>query len=269
VLLNGAEPIHPETVARFIERFGPLGLRPDATLPAYGMAESTLAVTFPKLESRLEEMKVDRVVLERSGRIKPGGDTGAYVAISVGGPVAGMSVAVTSDSGQPVSEGVVGSVRVRGPSLMDGYFRNEEATRTALSDGWLATGDLGFMDEGRLFITGRSKEIIIQGGRNVYPYDVERVAAEVRGVHCGVVAAFARRNPERGTDDLVLVAETLVRDPEERAEITRAVRGELLAALGVRVDDVRLWSAGAVPRTTSGKIRRNECARIVQSDGTL
>jgi acyl-CoA synthetase (AMP-forming)/AMP-acid ligase II len=151
---------------------------------------------------------------------------------------------------------------------MDGYFRNERASAEVLSDGWLRTGDLGFVDRGRLFVTGRAKDVIIQGGRNVHAPDVERVAFEACGSGAATIAAFARANSTRGTDDLVVLVETSVRDEAQRAAMAKAVRGEVLAALGVRVDEVRLCAVGSAPRTTSGKVRRSACAAIFQERGS-
>ena len=242
VLLNGAEPVRPATVARFVDRFAPRGLRRDVVLPVYGMAESTLAVAFPSL--------ADGCAIEDD-------------AVSVGSPVAGASIAVTDEAGRPLPESVVGEIRVSGPSLMDGYFRNERASAEALHDGWLRTGDLGRMDRGRLFVTGRAKDVIIQAGRNVFATDVERVAVEACGPRASMIAAFARKNDDRGTDDLVVLIETLERDAAGREAMATTVRGEVLAAIGARVDDVRFCAVGAAPRTTSGKIRRGECARFV------
>jgi acyl-CoA synthetase (AMP-forming)/AMP-acid ligase II len=242
VLLNGAEPVREATVERFVDQFGAHGLRRDVILPVYGMAESTLAVAFPPLDARF-------FVAER--------------AVSVGSPVAGTTLAVTDEAGRPLAERAIGEIRIRGASLMDGYFRNERASRAALSDGWLSSGDLGFIDEGRLFITGRAKDVIIQAGRNVFATDVERVTLEACGDVGAASAAFARRNEETGTDDLVVLIETTERDDARRAAIAVAVRGEVLSALGARVDDVQFCGVGTAPRTTSGKIRRSACADLV------
>lgn len=261
--LNGAEPVQSTTVSRFCARFGPNGFRSDAPMPVYGMAEATLAVTFPSLHEKMQTLEVDRTALERDRRVVP--VAGGAAAVSVGRPVAGTSIEILGDDGRGVPEGTVGEVRVSGPSLMDGYFGNDEASAAAITDGWLRTGDLGFIDGGRLFITGRAKEMIIKGGRNLYPYDLERVAGEVDGVRQGGVAAFGRANPATGTEDLVVVAETTHLDEGKRESIAKAVRAELLSVLGVKADDVRLCGVGKVPRTTSGKIRRRECARLIES----
>lgn len=261
--MNGSEAVHPSTVKRFCERFAKDGFRPQSVMPVYGMAETTLAITFPGMDNTYETLCVDRAALEQRGQAVNSTAADAYEAVSVGRPVAGMSVRVTSPSGQVVTERTVGEVRVAGPSLMDGYFRNPEASNEAIQDGWLRTGDLGFMEAGRLFIVGRAKEVIIKGGRNFYPNDIEEVASDVNGVSRGGVAAFARPNADTGTDDLVVVAETREKDPASRERMVKEIRGELLAAIGVKADDIRVVPIGALPRTTSGKIRRKECARKI------
>ncbi|MCL2778080.1 MAG: fatty acyl-AMP ligase [Polyangiaceae bacterium] len=261
--LNGAEPVHATTIDRFRERFGPHGFRNDAPMPVYGMAEATLAITFPLHHEKVQFLSVDRIALERDGQVvaTPNG----HRAVSVGRPVAGMTVGIFDDNGQVVSERTVGQVRTSGPSLMSGYFGNDQASEAALSGGWLHTGDLGFIDGGRLFVTGRAKELIIKGGRNIYPYDVERIAGEVDGVRAGGVAAFGRANPTAGTEDLVVVAETSFADAAKRESIAKAVRAELLEVLGVKADEIHFCAVGKVPRTTSGKIRRQECARLIEN----
>jgi len=266
VALDGAEPVHASTAERFSRRFAPIGFRADALMPVYGMAEATLAVTFPGLDSKLQTLPIDRDVLEQQGRAQP--RDGGHPAVSVGGPVAGTSLRVVDDRGREVPEGQVGEILVQGPSLMDGYFRNEQASAGVLVDGWLRTGDLGFVQASRLFVTGRAKELIIKGGRNFHPYDIERVAAEVDGVRLGAVAAFGRPNEDTGTDDIVVIIEASQTNEDRRARIMSDVRGELLAVLGVKPDEVRVCAVGAVPRTTSGKIRRAECARIFSRERT-
>jgi acyl-CoA synthetase (AMP-forming)/AMP-acid ligase II len=263
--LNGAEPVRQSTAERFQACFAASGLARDVVLPVYGMAESTLAVTFPSVEPKLETLAVDRDALERVGRVVPAPDGRGFPAVSVGAPVAGTGVTVVDETGRPVQAGVVGSILVTGPSLMDGYFRNESASAAVLSDGQLRTGDLGFVDRGRLFVTGRAKEIIIKAGRNLSPHDVERVAGQVDGTRDGCIAAFGRPNPRSGTDDLVVVVESPSSDSARRDALSAALRAEILAVLGVKPDEIRVCGVGAIPRTTSGKIRRRECARLFAS----
>lgn len=267
VALNGSEPVHLPTIGRFNERFGPKGFRSEALMPVYGMAEATLAVTFSPAGRGPSSKAVCRKTLEEQGCVVPSPADRARHAVSVGHPLAGTSVMIADDSGRVLPEGAVGEVRVQGPSLMVGYFRNDDASAQALSDGWLRTGDLGFVLDGELYITGRAKEMVIKSGRNLYPYDIERVVGEVPGVRLGGVAAFGRANDSTGTDDLIVVAETNRTETTEREALTKAIRGEVLAVLGVGIDDVQLWPVGAVPRTSSGKIRRKECARMLEEGG--
>jgi len=267
VALNGAEPVHARTVERFSGRFDAVGFRPTAMMPVYGMAEATLAVTFPPLESGFETLSVDRESLELRRRAVPS-DTGvAHRAVSVGVPVAGTCVEVVDDAGRVVPEGTIGHILVSGPSLMDGYFHDDDASASAIGDGRLRSGDLGFVHRGRLFVTGRAKELIIKSGRNLHPADIERVASEVTGPRGSCVAAFGRYSARAGTDELVVVVETPHGDPALRDRIASDIRAELLGVLGVKADDIRVCAVGSIPRTTSGKIRRHECARVFAAEG--
>jgi acyl-CoA synthetase (AMP-forming)/AMP-acid ligase II len=258
--LNGAEPVHAETLERFAEHFAPCGFRREAFLPVYGLAENTLAVSFPPLGGGYESFGVDRDELAQ-GRVV-GRATGGGSLVSVGQPVAGTTIGVRpadEPTGDFVAEDVVGEIVVRSPSCMGGYFRNEEATAGALRDGWLHTGDLGFIHDGKLFISGRAKELVVISGRNVYPSDVELVAGRLPSVVNGNVAAFGRFDAKAGTEALVVAVESRTTDDEERTRIAAEVRGELLGVLGFPAE-VHVVGFGALPRTTSGKIRRRECA---------
>jgi acyl-CoA synthetase (AMP-forming)/AMP-acid ligase II len=266
VALNGAEPVHASTVGRFSDRFARVGFRSDSMMPVYGMAEATLAVTFPKLDVKLTTLALDRDALEQRGEAVTTGASGAHHAVSVGEPVAGMAIEIVDEAGRTVSEGTVGEVLVSGASIMDGYFRNDDASASAIVDGRLRSGDLGFVHSGCLYVTGRAKELIIKAGRNIHPADIERVASEVEGLRSGCIAAFGRPNPRTGTDDLVVVAETTQGSAVRRDAIAASIRAELLGVLGLKPDEIRVCAIGSVPRTTSGKVRRGECARIFRSE---
>ena len=265
--LNGAETVQPSTVRRFEAAYAPHGLRSGVVLPVYGMAECTLAVTFPTRTEAMTVVAVDRRALERGEVVAASGEDAQEMA-SVGVPVAGMAVAVVDEAGRRLPERSLGVIHVAGASVMRGYFDNDEASAAALSaDGWLDTGDLGFIHDGRLHVAGRVKDVIIQAGRNVYPYDLERVAVESARLRPGGVVAFGRRNDARGTEEIVLVAESAMSDAAEREATARRLKGEILAVLGVRVEEVHLWPLGAVPKTTSGKARRRECAAMLAAGG--
>ena len=263
VALNGSEPVMPVTTSRFTERFAPMGFRPRAMTPVYGLAESTLAVAFSDLGAVVEVLALDRRALESASRTMEVGSQEGTPVVCVGAPVAGTSIRIVDQTAAVVPEHVVGEIEVAGPCLMDGYFRNEAASARALSGGWLRTGDLGCIAGGRLFVIGRASDMIIKGGRNLYPVDIERIAVQALGNRPVAVAAFARPNSSTGTHDLVVAAETTEADPARREAMVKALRGEVLAALGVGIDEVRLVPAGTLPRTTSGKIRRKECARVL------
>ncbi|MEW6365321.1 MAG: fatty acyl-AMP ligase [Acidobacteriota bacterium] len=270
VALNGAEPVDLQTLKVFEDRFECVGFRPNVSFPVYGLAENCLAATFPVLGTRFEVEPMDRSCLEIDGKAVEAhaGDRSPFQAISVGAPVAGQQVAVKAPGGGFAQEREVGEVLIKGPSLMTGYYRNEGETARVFNDGWLSTGDLGFILRGRLFITGRAKEIIIKRGRNYYPYDIERAAARVKGVRKGCLVAFASPNPEAGTEDIVLMAETSQTDPFHRRRIEHQMAAEVLSDIGVKPDRIHLIPPRTIPKTSSGKLQRLLC-RQRYHDGSL
>lgn len=267
VALCGAEPIHPTTIETFTRRFASHGFRPEAFFPAYGLAENTLAVSFAELGRRPHVEHVNAGVLEAEGRAlraRPG--DGSRAIVSVGRALDTVEVAVASDSGAPVPEGTRGEVLVRGPSVMAGYFGNPEATAAALARGWLHTGDLGFLLDGRLYICGRKKDMVIKAGRNYFAEDLEAAAVFLPGVRPGGVAVFAVENEARGTEEVVLVAE--IRAGVESRGLAEALRARVSEATGCRPDRVVLVAPHTLPKTSSGKIQRFQ-VRAWYLDGSL
>ena len=259
VLLNGSEAVLPETIRRFVERFEPYGLDPAAVLPVYGLAECTVGLSTPPLGRRPRIDPVDRAAFQASGRAVPApeGDARALRFVSCGRALPGHELQVADGSGRRAPERREGRVRFRGPSATRGYYRNPAATRGLVGDdGWLETGDLGYVAGGELFLTGRSKDLIITGGSNLYPHEAEAAAGAVPGIRTGCVAAFGAPDAERGTERFVIVAETRRTQPDERAALRRAVTRSVIDALGVAPDRVVLAPPGAVAKTSSGKIRR-------------
>ncbi len=233
---NGAEAVREKTVNGFTERFSAIGFNGAAFQPVYGMAENSLAATFPREGAPLA--------------IRDG-------VMSVGTPLAGVSVAIVS-----------GEIHLRSPSLMDGYFRNDEATAAVLSDGWLRTGDLGFVRDGELHVTGRAKELIIKRGRNYAPDDFERIAVETARGKVLRAAAFGAPNDRAGTEDLILVLETRPNTTHEHDLLSREVSGAINAALGIAPDRMLMVAPRTIERTTSGKLRRG-ALRARYLDGAL
>lgn len=259
--LNGAESISADVARRFVERFGPYGFDPRALVPAYGLAEASLAVTFAPSRTALRTIAVDATALAADGRVRPGDRT----LVSVGRPVPGAEVEIRDETGAVVPGGTVGRIHVRGPSVMVGYLGQPEATRAALVDGWLDTGDLGFVAEGELVVCGRAKDIIILRGANHVPQEFEEALEGLEGVRVGCAVALGAIPDGAESEELVLLVEL---GPGNRTDLVDRVRTRVLERTGIRPHSVELLVPGTLPRTSSGKLRRREALRRWQS-GTL
>jgi fatty-acyl-CoA synthase len=256
--LNGAEPVDPASVEAFAAAGAAHGLDRGAIFPAFGMAEATLAVTFPEKGRGLAVDAVDRRVLEGDQYAAPvdPDHASARRLAKLGRPVPGMQVRVCDQSrGVEMREREVGEIEIRGASVTPGYYRHPEATAATLHDGWLRTGDLGYLVDGELVVCGRIKDVIILGGRNVYPQDVERAVADVTGVRAGNVIAFGTEG-KRGRESLVVVAES---KGAELEQIRAAVKSAVYDAVGTAPEDVVLVRPGSLPKTSSGKLQRALC----------
>ncbi len=281
IALCGAETVVPEVLRAFAARFARWGFDAAALTPVYGLSEAALAVTFADLERPFVSRQFERAALaERGEAVAIPPDTmlldepalygGPLVEIaSVGRPLAGFRLELRDDRGEVVPEDRVGHLFVTGPSLMRGYLDQPAATAAALQDGWLDTGDLGFLHEGELFLTGRAKEILLVRGRNYAPADLELAVTELADVRRGCVAAASYLPAGRETEAVVLFIEHRHGVPAERRERLRTrAREAVLTRVGLAVDRVELLAPGTLPRTSSGKIRRGEALRRHLS-GTL
>ncbi len=268
--LNGAEPVSPATIDRFCERFGPAGFRREAMLPVYGLAENSLAVTFPSLGRIPRVDRVDREALVTSGVAEPvpetaGEDDGAQEIVSCGRPLDGVELRLVDDAGREVEEREIGRVQFRGSSATSGYYRDEAATRELYDGSWIDSGDLGYLADGELFLTGRTKDIIIHAGRNLSPHALEEAAGDVEGVRKGCVAAFGVNDAELGTERLILVAETRESDTGGRHRIVAGINEAAIRRAGAAPDDVCLVPPHTLLKTSSGKIRRVACRELYSS----
>lgn len=255
---NGAEPVDPAAVEQFCLAGRPHGLDPGSVFCVYGMAEATLAISFPQPGAGMSVDTVDRRCLEHESAAMPlhEGDGRAMRVARLGRAVPGMEIRVVDpDDRRSRGDREVGEIEIRGTSITTGYYRQPEATAEMIRDGWLRTGDLGYLAEGDLVVCGRSKDVIIVAGRNVFPEDVERAAAAVPGVRAGNVIAFAVE-ARRGRERLVIVAET--RD-EDVGVVRSAVAAEVRGAVGIALEDVVLVEPGSLPKTSSGKLQRALC----------
>jgi fatty-acyl-CoA synthase len=265
--LNGAEPIDPNAVEAFLAAGARHGLDPGAAFCAFGMAEATLAVAFPTPGAGMQVDTIDRRVLETDRYAAPveggGGDGNVRRLPRLGRPVPGLEMRVCDPStGQAMRDREVGEVELRGSSITPGYYDNPDATAASRRGDWFRTGDLGYVVDGELIVCGRIKDVIIVGGRNVFPEDVERAVESVEGVRAGNVIAFGTEG-RRGREAVVVVAET---KHDEIAPIRAAVASRVTDAVGVPPEDIVLVQAGTLPKTSSGKPQRSLCRRRYLGD---
>ena len=268
-LLNGSEPMTVKTLDDFIERFGPAGMKRESLFCAYGLAENMVAVAFPPVGRAPRIDRIERVTFEDAGRAVSTDAADALEFVSVGMAVPEHELRIVDAKEQPLGERQQGTIQFRGPSSFKGYFRRPDVTaEVQRADGWVDTGDLGYIGEGELFITGRAKDLIIKGGRNYYPHEFEAAAASVSGIRQGCIAAFSVPDPSSGTERIVVVAETREKDETTREILQAQVLEAVTAAVGIPPDEVVLGIPGAVPKTSSGKIRRREARRLF-IEGTI
>ena len=276
--LNGAESVNAATLERFATRFASHGLHREALTPVYGLAEASLAVTIPPIGRAPLIDRIEREAFARDGRavpITPAAEQDSrdvLAIVSVGSAVPDHQVRIVNAGGRDAGERTEGAIWFRGPSTTGGYFRNPEASNALFpegqSAGWLNSGDRGYVADGELFVTGRVKDIILKAGRNLYPHEIEEVAGAVAGVRKGCVVAFGTPDATAGTERLIVVAETRERDPAAKDRVAAEVTERIARAIGLPPDAVDLVAPHTLPKTSSGKLRRNETAQLYRA-GTL
>lgn len=264
VLLNGAEPVDPDTFRRFFEAGERFGLNPGAAFPAYGMAEVCIAGSFPMPGQGMRTDWVDKraVEVDHEATVADPEAEGAAEFVILGSPVKGLEMRIVDpETNEILGDRKVGELQISGNSLTKGYYRNPEATEELIVDGWLKTGDLTYTVDGEIIVCGRSKDVMIIGGRNLYPQDVEKVAGEVEGIRTGNAIAFGVEG-RAGAQNVIIVAESKGGDLEA---IGRAVTVAVTEAEGIPPKEVVLVEAGTVPKTSSGKLQRSACKRAYQT----
>nr|MDQ3281406.1 SDR family NAD(P)-dependent oxidoreductase [Acidobacteriota bacterium] len=260
VIFNGAEPISPSLCRRFVRALAPYGLRSDTVVPVYGLAEATLSVTQPEDAAEARTYVLSRAAIangeggaaaRRLVDDERAQSDDAIEMVETGSAVSHVQLRIADDADAPLPERRIGRILISGPSVTPGYYNDPDATADAIRDGWLDTGDLGFLDEGRLVVTGRRKELIILNGANYYPQDLEQLAHRVDGIGLGEVAAASIRGDAR--ERLVFFVRHKG-SADAFAPIADAIRAEVGKATGLVVDDV--VAVPRIPKTTSGKPQR-------------
>jgi acyl-CoA synthetase (AMP-forming)/AMP-acid ligase II len=255
--INCAEPTIASSHRRFLERFQPLGVRPETLWTCYAMAETVFAVSQSSSEVPPRVERLDRERFQTTKTAAPVvGDAPCVEAMSAGVLLEGTEVRIVDDSRRDLPERSIGEIGIRCGSLFTGYFHDPDTTARSLDQGWYYSGDLGYMAEGHLFVTGRSKDLLIIAGKNYYPQDIERVVSAVPGIYPGRVVALGLDDPSIGTQRLIVLAEVedpvKVDDPELGGQVRRLLAGEL----DCTIDDLRLLPHMSLLKTSSGKVAR-------------
>ncbi|MBE2257393.1 MAG: AMP-binding protein [Rhodobacteraceae bacterium] len=259
--LNGAEPVSAATLHAFAERFAPYGLQREAITPVYGLAECSVGLAFPTLARgpRIDLIEREALVTRKCAVPASSSDPDAMPVAACGHALPRHEIRIVDDGGCELADRQVGRLQFRGPSTTRGYYRNPAATQALFSDGWLDSGDFAYTVEGEIHLTGRVKDLIIRGGRNLYPYELEQAVGNIPGVRKGCVAVFASSDPVNASERLVVMAETREEGADRRDQLCRQINDAAVDAIGMPADEIVLAPPNSVLKTSSGKIRRNAC----------
>jgi acyl carrier protein len=255
---NGAEPVSPETLTAFEEKFSRFGFGRKVLSPVYGLAEASVGLAFTPPGEPWRVDLLDRERLASDGEAVPAreGDPAPLKIVACGRVLADHDLRIVDAAGLELPDRAEGQLQFKGPSATSGYYRNPEATRSLFDGPWVNTGDRAYLSEGMLYITGREKDVIIRGGRNISPYELEEAVGDLEGVRRGCVAVFGSMDRASGTERVVVLAETRSEDAAQHQVLKRRINDLALSLLGGPVDDIVLAPPHTVPKTSSGKIRR-------------
>jgi len=255
---NGAEAVSAGTLERFTQRFRRYGLDPLSIAPVYGLAECGLDLAFPPRRRGMLVDHIEREALALTGQAIAiaADDPRAQPVVANGRVLPGYAIRIADEAGRSLPQRRQGRVEFRGPSATRGYFNNPQATAQLIDGEWLDTGDLGYLADQELYITGRAKDLIIRGGHNIHPHELEEAVGEVSGVRRGCVAVFGVPDERNATERVIVLAETREQDGERRAQLRATISRLANDLLAAPADEVVLAPPGSVLKTSSGKIRR-------------
>lgn len=257
-VINCSEPVRAESHRAFVDRYTAYGLRPDALATCYAMAENTFAVTQSAVGKPPTVDVVDRDTLMTARVARPPVDAQgpAVEMVSCGTPIPNTAIRVVDADRRDLPERHVGEIALRGDCMLSGYYHRPDATAQTIAEGWYFTGDLGYLADGELYITGRQKDLIIVSGKNIYPQDIENALNDIPGVHPGRVVAFGVPNEQLGTEDIAVVCEVETDDIEQQAQIGREIRMRIVQTADVMARYVHLVGPKWLLKTSSGKVAR-------------
>jgi acyl-CoA synthetase (AMP-forming)/AMP-acid ligase II len=257
-VINCSEPVHAESHKLFAEKFEKFGLNPSALQTSYAMAENVFGVTQSRLEAGSTVVELDREsFMTKRIATPPVENQPAMKMMSSGHPLPNTQTRVVDESGNDVPERVIGEIMLKSNCMLSGYYNRPDATEAALRDGWYMTGDYGFLADGELYVSGRKKDMIIVGGKNIYPQDLESLTSEVPGVHPGRAVAFGMYDEEAGTEEVVIIAEADSEDPSEQEAIADAIRKHVTKSSAIALRHVKVVDEKWIVKTSSGKTARS------------
>jgi acyl-CoA synthetase (AMP-forming)/AMP-acid ligase II len=257
-VINCSEPVRWESHQAFYEKFKSYGLRPKSLQTSYAMAENVFGVTQSDLtgQPQVEEIDRESFMVDRRARYMMDGRPSMKM-MSSGHVLSNTRIRVLDEHGDEVTERVIGEIALQSDCMLTGYYNRPDLTEKAFLDGWYMTGDYGYISRGELFVSGRKKDMIIVGGRNVYPQDLESLSYEVPGVHAGRSVAFGLFDEEQGTEEVVIIAEVDSEDVEDQQRIADAIRRHVTKNSAIALRHVKVVGPKWILKTTSGKTARS------------
>ncbi len=271
-VISCSEPVRYDSQQQFLERFQPYGFRPEALSASYAMAENVFAVTQGRIDQPLKVDVIDRDVFQAQLVARPASEgCPKLYMVSSGRPIDNTDVRILSVDGKPLPDRQVGEVALQSNCMLQGYYNRPEETEKAFLDGWYLTGDYGYIANDELYVTGRKKDLIIVGGKNIYPQDLEQLAMEAPGVHRGRVVAFGVYDDHTGTEEVVIAAEVDTENREEQERIAEQIRQMVTRGSAVNLRNVYLVAEQWLVKTSSGKIARaaNRDKYLKEVEGTV